>query len=47
MYSSHVGIPVNVDLTFVASVEPLLLKDQVRNHAWNSNLTTSGWYEKK
>ncbi|XP_008661068.1 probable inactive purple acid phosphatase 24 [Zea mays] len=29
MYSSHVGIPVNVDLTFVASVEPLLLKHQV------------------
>ncbi|XP_008647155.2 probable inactive purple acid phosphatase 24 [Zea mays] len=28
MYSSHVGIPVNVDLTFVASVEPLLLKHQ-------------------
>ncbi|WVZ68518.1 hypothetical protein U9M48_017450 [Paspalum notatum var. saurae] len=29
MYSSHVGIPVNVDLIFVNSVEPLLLKYQV------------------
>ncbi|EES01609.1 probable inactive purple acid phosphatase 27 [Sorghum bicolor] len=29
MYSSHVGIPANVDPIFVASVEPLLLKYQV------------------
>ncbi|CAO2182616.1 unnamed protein product [Urochloa humidicola] len=29
MYSSHIGIPVNVDLIFVTSVEPLLLKYQV------------------
>ena len=57
MYSSHVGIPVNVDPIFVASVEPLLLKYQVRNHTWKLKLnyirlffrflTTSGWYEKK
>ncbi|KAG2592319.1 hypothetical protein PVAP13_5NG551200 [Panicum virgatum] len=29
MYSSHIGIPANVDLIFVTSVEPLLLKYQV------------------
>ncbi|CAO2166715.1 unnamed protein product [Urochloa humidicola] len=29
MYSSHIGIPVNVDLSFVTSVEPILLKYQV------------------
>ncbi|XP_062208628.1 nucleotide pyrophosphatase/phosphodiesterase-like [Phragmites australis] len=29
MYSSHIGIPLNVDPKFVASVEPLLLKYQV------------------
>ncbi|CAL4973588.1 unnamed protein product [Urochloa decumbens] len=29
MYSSHIGILVNVDLRFVTSVEPLLLKYQV------------------
>jgi hypothetical protein len=32
MYSSHIGIPVNVDLSFVTCVEQLLLKYQVWNH---------------
>jgi len=36
MYSSHGGILPNVDSNFVASVEPLLLNYQVKNHAESS-----------
>jgi len=47
MYSSHIGIPANVDLIFVTSVEPLLLKYQVTNHTSKLKLTAPHCCEKK
>jgi len=38
MYSSHGGILPNVDSNFVASVEPLLLNYQVKNHEVQNTL---------
>jgi hypothetical protein len=45
--SSHGGLLPNVDSNFVASVEPLLLNYQVKNHSKNHKIHSELFWTKK